>query len=149
MQALGVNLSMPETQSADSKARRNFIVGLLFLFVAALVVRPIFGGLEQWVTEDPETIREKVPIVVSGIAVAFIPLLLFGVIIWRMGNSVIASGRFPSPTMKVIVDTPIIEGRIALIRGRLLQLTGILMCVVAIGFPLFFWWIVTGIIRDA
>lgn len=132
---------MNEIQRADTKTRRYFLMGMMLLFLSALILRPIVDNIGVWVAADPELIGQKIPIIVSGITLAFMPLLFMGIYCWQLGRSVIHSGQFPSPGMKVLVDTPIIRGHKALMKGRVLQLVGLLLSASSIAFPIAFWFV--------
>ena len=137
---------MNEIQRADIKTRRHFLLGMLVLFLAAVILSPILDNIEGWLGQDPKLLGQKIPIIVSGIALAFIPLLFMGFYCWRTGLAVIRSGRFPAPSMKVLVDTPIIRGQKALMRGRGLQLLGVLLSSSAIAFPVGFCFVLNQIV---
>jgi hypothetical protein len=58
-------------------------------------------------------------------AAAFLPMVPFGYFTWRHGQRILASGRFPPPGTRVIVDTPLLTGREARGRGRALRMLAV------------------------
>lgn len=129
---------MPEIHPADPRARRKLVVWISISAIAILFSQKCIGWFTDWLAEDPERVREYFGYIIGAIAIFFSPLLWFGYAAWQLGVVVVVAKRFPAPDMKVIVDTVVVKGRQAILRGRLFQMTGAILWGVAIGFPLIF-----------
>lgn len=118
------------------------------LFAAILAGRPLFGSLDEWIAADPDRAFERVERLILGLAVMSVPLLIMGIVSLRLGRRAVDTGRFPPAGMPVVVDTPICRGGIARRRGRLVQIVGILIALIAVGFPSALWLILHRVAGD-
>ena len=132
---------MNEIQKANTDSRRNILILIVLLSAVILVSGSSLERIADWLIEDPKQIKTRFGVFVFGITVLFSPLLILGVHTWRKGAAVVRERRFPSSNMKVLVDTLVLHGTQAAIRGRSLQVAGILTCFAATGFPIFVWFI--------
>lgn len=140
---------MAEIHYADPTLRRKLAWGIALLLIATLFSQKLFIRFTDWVAEDPEQIEERINYLIGVIAVAFAPLFLCGYYAWKTGSVIVAAKRFPGPKMKVIFDTVIVKGQQAVLRGRLMQLVGAILWVIAIGFPIAFGYIIKSIINNS
>lgn len=144
---------MSQIQPADPSARRKSILLIaIATVVGALLILTIESyrpDIEQWFLEEPQRIREKFNWTLIAFAILSIPLFLGAIYIWRIGQSVIESRRFPPPGMAVVIDTPIITGVKAVFRGRLLKFSSLLLAACAIFAPLALWLILRMLFGNA
>lgn len=131
-----------EFQKTSTGARIGFGVLATALFVAMIFGRPLYDSMGDWIGEDLELAFERVELLILGMAIVNVAILAVGTMTIYQGSKTMDSDRFPPVGMLVIADTPIIRGREARRRGRMLQLGGVLVCIIAIGFPLVFWLII-------
>ena len=134
---------MSQIQPADPSARRKTILLIAVATVVGALLILAFESyrpdLEKWFLEEPQRIREKLNWTLIAFAILSIPLFLGAIYIWRIGQSVIESRRFPPPGMAVVIDTPITTGAKAIFKGRLLKFISLFLITSAIFIPLVLW----------
>ena len=121
------------------QASRGAQIGVVVLF-ALIAAATLFAGeysdrVGDWLAEDPAALPEKIELFMLGISVLSVPLLAVGIMYIYYGSSAVDSERFPPNGMQVIKDTPITRGADARSSGRRMQVGGVLLSVIAIGFP--------------
>jgi hypothetical protein len=131
-------------QKADAGARRRAVIlvaagGLVFLTLMAAVERYRLP-LHDWLLSDPDRFAGRL-VLVSDLAAAALglPLLGFALYLWAFGAKVMRAGRFPLPGQPVIRDTPVLEGREARARGRVLKVLAACLGFSGVVFCLLFW----------
>lgn len=112
------------------------------MLIAMIIGKPLFDSMGDWIGEDPEIAFERVELLILGMAIVSVPILVVGMMTVYHGSKTMDTERFPPAGMLVIADTPILRGREARRRGRVFQIGGVLICIIAIGFPLAFWLII-------
>ncbi len=113
----------PEIQRADRRLRRRFAFAALALVALSVLVLEL--GAPWLVGRFQQDPREAVRALKLLMLAAFAPLIPTGVYLFSFGRRAVHAGRFPPPGARVIVDTPIVQGRIARRRGSVLMLLGL------------------------
>ena len=131
-------------QRADPRARRLALILVGFATLAGLALVVVFesqlSALQRWITEDPEQMDDRLVLAVWGLALAsVVPTLFLSAYLWRLGARVVHSGVFPPPGMRVVRDTPVLLGRAAVKRGRLLKALGLLAGAAGVGLVIVLW----------
>jgi hypothetical protein len=119
-----------ETQSADPRLRR--IAGLVFVAlvlvgaVALLTLQSWLSGVAQ---EAPTAVAQAQLLAVFGwlVGISCVALLILAIYLWRTAAQVLATQQFPPPGMRVVRDTTVLRGAVALRRGRIIQGIGVLL----------------------
>ncbi len=114
---------MTEVRRADPAARRQAV---LLIILGALVGTLLIVGFERyrtplrdWLLSEPGEMAHRVKLVfLLSAAVLSAPLVAFAVYLWSFGAKVLRARQFPPPGFRVIRDTPVIDGRAAVLRGR-------------------------------
>ena len=138
-----------DVEPANPLARVVFAVLIVLLGVGIFASDAYFERIGEWISEDPNLALERVELFIAWIAVASLPLLIAGVLVFRTGLRSVASKRFPPRGMWVLVDTPVVTGSKARWRGRGMLVGAILMCGIAIGLPAGLWYIIHSIADSA
>ena len=99
---------------------------------AALIVGYGLPWLEAWVTRavvEGNTAARRLLCFGAGVGIVALALavVLSGVNMIRIGRRVIGQGRFPPEGLRVLRDTRVVEGRIAIATGRLQATLGALL----------------------
>ena len=146
-------MSTSETSSdvepANPLARIVFVVLIVLLGVGVFASDAYFERVGEWISEDPDLALERVEQFIAWIAVASLPLLIAGVLVFRTGLRSVTSARFPPRGMWVLVDTPVVTGSKARWRGRMMMVGAVLMCGIAIGLPAGLWYIIHSVADSA
>lgn len=101
-------------------------------------------AIADWVTRDPDQIGSRLRIGGAAVAVALaLPLLGVATYLWRLGDRIVRSGRFPAPGMAVARDTVVQQGLAARSRGRVLQFLAATLVLAAAGIAIVLWRIVS------
>ena len=124
-----------EIQKASVGARIGLGVMVVAFFLAALLGQPYLDNLGEWIASDPEQAFERVYLMILVVSVFSVPLLAVGLMYVYLGSRAVSTERFPPEGMSVIVDTPIKRGREARSSGRRTRIGGVLLVILAIGFP--------------
>lgn len=111
---------------ADATLRRRVV---LFLIIATCVGALLIIGFERyriplrdWILEDSAASAHRLKLVFLLLAALLLaPLLAIACYLWSLGGKIIQAREFPPPGLRVIRDTPVINGQKAIARGRLLQ----------------------------
>lgn len=136
---------MVDIQKADPQARRKAIMNLI---IGALVGTGLFFLLEYLVGNVNFWIQSNAVYLVEHHYIAFLAmLLLVSPILWltiyliRFTRQIIRTERFPPPGTPVIRDVRVLEGKLAVRRGRLLQVLCWLILIPAAAIPVMVWYI--------
>lgn len=136
---------MVDIQKADPQARRKAVLTLL---AGALVGAGLFFLLEFFIGNANLWIESNAMLLIQHHYLSFlIMLLLVSPIIWlciyliRFAEKVINTQRFPPPATPVIRDVRVLEGRQAVVRGRLVQALCWIIVLASALIPLLVWYI--------
>jgi hypothetical protein len=125
---------MAAIQKADPAARRKALVIILIGVIAGAFL--IFGFqrcrtvLIDWLLSDQEQLAYRIRLFCFFIAVAgSVPLFAYSAYLWSYGCKVMRAQRFPLSSDRVVRDTPILEGKPAIYRGRVIKVLAALLAV--------------------
>jgi hypothetical protein len=127
---------MPEVRKADPTLRRRAVLAVaLGAVVGALLIAAFdryAGPLRDWISSQPSGApgRGMLALLLGAMLLAA-PLLVFAARLWSIGASVLRAGEFPPPGHRVIRDTPVVEGRAAVLRGRVFLALAIVLVVIS------------------
>ena len=138
-----------DVEPASPLARVVFAVLIVLLGVGVFASDAYFEQIGEWISEDPDLALARVEQFIAWIAVASLPLLIAGVLVFRTGLRSVTTARFPSSGMWVLVDTPVVIGSKAKWRGRMMMVAAVLMCGIAIGLPAGLWYIIHSVADSA
>lgn len=123
-------------QKADPTARRKSLLAAGLAGIVLLVTGLMFGfGASDRVDAIAGFILESPRTGVIAMAIGALPIVLFAIYLFVFGARVIRAERFPLPGQAVVRDTPIREGRAAIVHGRVLQALAVLLAVAAAALP--------------
>jgi hypothetical protein len=117
-------------QRAEPGARRRAVAVLVGLACVGALLIAAAGhyrdAVRDWILTDPQAAAGRVEMVLQlAIVLTVAPLLVFGAYVWRLGSSVCREQRFPLAGQRVVRDTPIVSGAVAVRRGVRLQWVGV------------------------
>lgn len=126
-------------QSADPAARNRAI----WLVAAVVGVAGALAGasvlfeerFNPWVRDIAVDLVARPELLFIALFVMVLPLIGVSVYIWFQGGHIVKSRRMPYPGQKVIRDTPVIRGAIAVQRGRIIQVIAVVMGLVSLALP--------------
>ncbi len=123
-------------QKADPAARRKSLLIVGLAGIVLLVAGLLFGFDEpDRIDAIAGLILESPRIGVIAMAVGALPIVLFAIYLFVVGARVVRAERFPLPGQAVGRDTPIREGRAAIVHGRVLQALAVLLALAAAALP--------------
>jgi hypothetical protein len=134
---------MAQMQPADPAARRKAIVIVVVATLIGLCAILAFEYYKQdiqlWLEHNLLYLIQN-PWLVSlvGLLMAA-PVIAASVYLLVLGQRTVRAQRFPPPHCAVSRPTPILEGRRAQRRGRLIQLLSLLILAAASAVPFAFW----------
>ena len=140
---------MAKIQPVDPRARRRslytvgigLVAGLALLAAVEFWQDDIQSGVEAYLLSSEQTVT--LPIV---LLLAVTPMLVLAVYLFRIGQRIVIARRFPPPGMALSRDTPILEGRAAVWRGRLLQIIAVILLIGFMLLPLMVWLVIHRIL---
>ena len=126
---------MNDIQQADRRLRAIAIALLAvgtFIGVMLLLLAERLGPLaEAWLTGDPAQFRPRLTASFGALALAIaLPVLAFAGYLWWLGARIVGAERFPPPGLRVIRDTPVVQGSAARQWGRFAQLLALVLIAV-------------------
>ncbi len=139
-----------------SASQKNFLSSskyrwlILIMLAAMLILGWVFlqftesyiQGLKELSQESPEQALNKSLFLLVFIAMAAgFPAVGIGAYFLYQGNQIRVAQKFPTTGSRVTIDTPIIEGPRAILRGQLLMAGGGLVIISGLALPLVAWWI--------
>jgi hypothetical protein len=132
---------MIEIQKADQNTRRKAIaiVGAGTLLGAVLITMAdqFQPEVRAWVEQDPH-VRVRV-VIMALVLLTTGPALAMSAYFWHLGRRIVRAGRCPPPGLCVWRDTPVLTGRTAVVRGRLLATLGAVFGVAGLLLAFFLW----------
>lgn len=136
---------MVQIQKADPVARRKAIRGIL---IGALVGAVLFfllqgmvGNINQWLESHAEFLVEHHYLAFLLMLIPVAPIIVLSGYLIKHANKIVKTQRFPPPGTPVIRDVRVIEGRSAVLRGRVAQLLLWIILLSASAIPLLIWYI--------
>lgn len=118
-----------DVQRADPQLR----VTVLFVVVVTLVAGvALLIVLQRWfaaVTQLPTAAAQAQLLVAFAWAIASVcaAMLWLAASLWRSGGRVRRAAQWPLPGSRVVRDTLVLRGEAAVARGRLMQVTGVVL----------------------
>jgi hypothetical protein len=141
---------MTNVQKADSAAKRQALVIISVGVIVGTLL--IFGlvryksALVDWLLSEPEQLAYRLRLFCFLIAFAgSVPLFVYSAHLWYFGCKVLSARRFPPKGQSVIRHTPILEGKAALSRGRVIKLLAASLAVFGVILFLALWRIASTI----
>jgi len=111
-----------EIHRADPGARRSAILVLLASTLGGAALLAALPAIERWLASGPSGMKQDLAIALVSIALLVcLPLFVFAVGVWVRGAKVRRQLCFPLDGDRAIRDTPVLRGRAALVRARILQ----------------------------
>ena len=98
--------------------------------------------LERLVADRADEIVAHPFIAALVLFVAALPLLGVAIYLFRTGTAILRCRRFPPPGMDVVRDTPILTGRAAILRGRVVLAAAAAIVAASLGITLTLWWVI-------
>ncbi|MCX4187290.1 hypothetical protein [Methylophaga sp. OBS4] len=136
---------MNQIQKADPKARRKAIMTLLggVLIGTALffVLEYFIGNINLWLQSHAEFLLSHTYVVFLVMSVLVLPVLLMAAYLIRFANKIIKTRCFPPPNTPVTRDVVILQGKMAVRRGRLIQILSWIILLAACAVPVTVWYI--------
>jgi hypothetical protein len=145
---------MSKVQKAEPGARRK---ALLLVGLGTLTGALLISGFElcrrsilNWLLSEPEKLSYR-----AGLLCFFTSVMgsapLFGVsaYLWSLGGRMIRIQRFPLPGHRVVRETPILEGRAALARGRVFKIMAVLFGVAGGMLCYAFWRLIAIFVKNS
>ena len=142
---------MTGIQKADPAARRKaawiIFTGLILAGAGVLAFVRHQPSLQRWLAANAEWLAGHAWVVFLAALVAVLPLVALAAYLFRVGTRIVGAARFPAPGYAVTRDTPVITGRAAVQRGRVVQIlcVGLILCTLAI--PVILWYIFVMVAR--
>jgi len=136
---------METIQRADPKARRKAIrvtcVATVVGVAAILGFDQAREAIQSWLLEHIDFVLEHPIVVLLGAFIFASPILAAGIYCFLFGNRVVRAQRFPPPGYAVVRDTPILQGRQGVWRGRIIQFISLLLLCSAAAIPFILWYL--------
>lgn len=136
---------MVQIQKADPVARRKAIRGMLIgVMVGAVLfylLQGMVGNINEWLESDAEFLVEHHYLAFLLILIPVAPIIVLSGYLIHHANKIVKTQRFPPPGTPVIRDVRVIEGRPAVLRGRVAQLLLWIILLSASAIPLLIWYI--------
>jgi len=143
---------MTEVQRGDPRARR-----LASWAIAAAVSLGAFGvlaldrhqaAIHAWLEANIEwLVRHTWAVFLAGLIVV-LPVLALAAYLFLVGSRIARSGRYPAPGYAVARAAPVVTGRRAVIRGRVVQVLSALLVLCSLAIPVMLWYIFTMLGRS-
>lgn len=132
----------PEIQHASPEARRHALALVLILAALGaaglwLVERSLDRAFDM-ATGKADLAAARTTVLAVGVGLG-LGLLAVGVWMIALGRRIGAAGRYPTPSMKVIHDTPVRRGPAAVRMARILYAGALVLGLGGIAIPLALW----------
>jgi hypothetical protein len=137
-----------EIQHADPRARRLailLVVGATLLGSISIALAQTYRpALLEWITRDPGRMDLRLTLISGVLALGVVgPLAAFAVYLLSIGNRIVRTERFPPPGVAMTRDTIVVSGAHARRRGRMMQLLAVILVLLASGFAIALWRLVS------
>ena len=134
----------PSLIRSDKKYRMMVIVLLVGVVVIGmgliLFTNTYIHELEQVAQQAPEQALMNTGLLLLSITMlAGLPAVGIGTYVIYLGNRIRVTGQIPPPDTRVVVDTTVITGKPARVRGMILMVLGSLVILCGLGLPIVFW----------
>lgn len=134
---------MANIQKADPRARRKaikvIIIGILVGAALFLLLDFFVGNINQWIEQNAEFLIKHHYVAFLVMLVPVAPVIMLSAYLIRYAGKIVKAQRFPPPDTPVIRDVRVIEGRAAVIRGRVAQVLCWIILLAASAIPLLIW----------
>jgi hypothetical protein len=132
---------MTEVHKGDPNAARTALTIVVGgTLVGALLIWALSGRqsqLEIWVEQNRST---RLPMAIGAVALLSVgPVLGFAVYFWSLGQRVIHAQRYPPPGLRVVHDTPVVVGDLAVRRGQWIRTLAALVGMAGLLLGVMFW----------
>ena len=142
-------MSTPSPQKVMTASKKYRWLIIILFFVMLLLGLVFLQLTESYIEElrelsqrSPEQAMNKTAFLLVFISMmAGFPAIGMGTYLIYNGNQIRITRQFPSPGTRVIVDTPVLEGSRASLRGQLLMICGGLIVVSGLALPVVAWWL--------
>ena len=119
--------------------KRRLIFALIAVIVAAislLLLQYCMPAITGWLLNNPGRIQLYIMLLA---VIIMLPLLGFSVYLWNVGRKIVQFECFPPPKANLTKKSPALRGSSARKRGRMIQLTAILLAFSSIILLMVFW----------
>ena len=132
---------MGDIQHADPAIRRTVLVvlaaGIAIAATILLVASRFRAPFEAWLEQD---LRARTVAVFAALTIISAgPVLGLAGYVWRLGQRIANSGRYPPPGLRLLHDTEIVAGSQALRLSRAMKLFGSVLATAALVLAAFLW----------
>jgi hypothetical protein len=132
---------MGDIQRADPEIRRTIIVvlaaGIAIAAAILLFASRFRAPFEAWLVED---LRSRTIVVFGALTIISAgPVLGMAGYLWRLGQRVASSGRYPPPGLRVLQDTEVVDGAQAIRLSRAMKVFGSVLATAALVLAAFLW----------
>ncbi len=116
---------------ANKKVRRLVVAVCVIsvLVMIALMLWVLPWGMSHLERQQPRVVLWVLEAVVAVIFLSVVPLAVY---LYWLGRQVVRHRQLPPPGMKVIVDTRVIEGDRAVMRGRIVMALAVILLAVGL-----------------
>ena len=136
---------MVDIQKADPVARKRAVFSLIAGLVAGLALfilfRYLVGNLNDWLEVNALFLVEHHYIVFLVMLLLVFPILWLSIYLIHFAGRIVKTERFPPHETPVIRDVRVLEGRQAILRGRLIQGLCWIILMAAATIPVLVWYI--------
>ncbi len=136
---------MPHIQKADPQARRKaikvIIIGALVGTILFFLLQGVVGNVNQWIESNAVFLVEHHYLAFLIMLALVAPGLALSIYLISFAGKIVRAERFPPPDTPVIRDVRILEGRQAILRGRLVQFLCWIILLALAAIPLLIWYI--------
>ena len=134
----------PTVMRSDKKYRMMVILLLLGMVGIGigliLFTNTYIHELERVAQQAPEQARRNTSLLLLGMTMlAGLPAVGIGTYVIYLGHRIRITEQIPPPDTRVVVDTTVITGKVARVRGLILMGLGGVVILCGIGLPIVFW----------
>ncbi len=104
------------------------------------------ADLLSWLENNIGLLAENTILVFVGSLVLVSPVLAFAIYLVLLGQRTVQGQRFPPRGYAVVRDTPVLEGRQAIGRGRLVQVLSCALLFAAGSIPVVIWYLFRSLV---
>lgn len=111
-------------QVTTAKGKQKVIIGMLLVLLLALFLSPMINSFKTWLTNDLVPLEERMQSLKQIFLAICLPLIGIGLWIIYIGQKTINSQQFPPANTKTVLQTRVLQGTKAAVRGHFLQVCG-------------------------